>query len=100
MSLARCSHCEREMLTASTCELAEVTIEGHTYERIRWGDETPTVQPEAGGTPLLADIGVVDRCGDCNVEPGAVHHVHCDMEACPRGHIQLLTCQCKDPLFG
>ena len=33
-----------------------------------------------------------ERCHDCNVERGEVHHRKCDAETCPRRLGQLISC--------
>jgi hypothetical protein len=93
-----CSHCDRDMATAEGCGIGTVRIGEHRYARIRYGEDEETIADANGGSqgPLNHEA----RCGDCNVAWGGVHHVECDMELCPRGHIQLLSCECEDPLFG
>jgi hypothetical protein len=36
-----------------------------------------------------------NRCHDCNIEVGGLHHPGCDMERCPRCGGQLISCNCK-----
>ena len=80
--MAICRYCESEMRVADGCsEAAIVMADGTTYEPIRYGDER--------GWPRMRD-----RCGDCNVLAGRVHHHGCDIEHCPRCQRQAITCGC------
>jgi hypothetical protein len=38
-----------------------------------------------------------ERCHDCNVERGEIHHRRCDAETCPRCGGQLISCDCEAP---
>ncbi len=40
-----------------------------------------------------------DRCGDCNVKPGGIHHCGCDQERCPGCGRQLIMCPCGEKLL-
>lgn len=35
-----------------------------------------------------------NRCHDCNVLPGEIHHEECDVEKCPFTFSQKLSCDC------
>jgi len=63
-------------------------LRGGAYLPIHWGDEK--------GYPFDQ---MTERCGDCGVPKGAVHHHGCDLEQCPCCRGQLLLCGCwkEDP---
>ena len=79
MPNAKCDFCDQEMSIGNGCTLATYTdIPGH---------------------PNIARIpydGPGDRCHDCNVTLGQLHHPGCDMERCPACHGQALSCGCTD----
>ena len=80
--MAICQYCNSEMRVADGCSEATIVMaDGVTYEPIRYGDER--------GEPWTRE-----RCGDCNVLLGRVHHHGCDIEDCPRCHRQDITCGC------
>jgi hypothetical protein len=67
----------------TTCTVDTVTIPGEDR------DETfPSVRydPDYGGPD--------QRCHDCNVTRGSLHHPGCDMERCPKCEGQLISCGC------
>lgn len=39
----------------------------------------------------------LDRCHDCTVLIGEVHHDGCDVEECPKCHDQIIICGCEKP---
>ena len=43
---------------------------------------------------MTGDCQDDDRCHDCGVPIGQIHHITCDMETCPRCSDQLLKCEC------
>lgn len=66
---AICSACNCEKL-ATSCTIAEVILaNGRVLSRV------PFV-PRDGASPD-------DRCAGCNVGPGGLHHLGCDLELCP-----------------
>ena len=60
------------MIHGTTCSEERLRIGGLDYEPIRWGEEK--------GYRFQY---MTERCGDCNVPKGAVHHHGCDLEQCP-----------------
>jgi hypothetical protein len=73
--VATCPDCKRETRLAPSCVTDFAVVVGNkTFERIRH----PT--------------DAADRCGDCGVMPGGVHHFGCDMERCPSCDGQLISC--------
>jgi hypothetical protein len=72
-AMAVCPSCRREMLAAPSCT--------PRLNVVRYGDERylPADRPE--------------RCRDCGVSVGGVHHPRCCMEECGRCGGQLLTCE-------
>ena len=83
MSHAKCEDCKREMTPGGGCTMTHVAKSEKGEEVLRitcggpgdWGDECP------GG-----------NCGDCNADPGQIHHVGCDIERCPGCGGQMLGC--------
>ncbi len=85
--MAICRSCGQEMLVAETCtHLWAVTAEGVSFRRIPY-------RTSAGW-----DDGdeVAERCHDCGVAKGGIHHPSCDMERCPSCSQQMLQCACFD----
>lgn len=76
--MAVCQDCNREMLTAPSCIVDVMILQGERFERDR----------------VRRSIGPAGRCGDCGVRPGGYHHPGCDLERCPRCRHQFITCGC------
>lgn len=71
--------------TANTCILHKLVEfpDGEIMEPIRYGD------PREG---CFAEHS--ERCHDCNVAVGGIHHRGCDVERCPRCFVQIIGCAC------
>jgi hypothetical protein len=67
---ATCSACHREKLVATSCTIADVLLaNGRRLPRVRFS-------PCDGAGPD-------DRCTDCHIGPGGLHHLGCGLELCP-----------------
>ena len=84
-AVAICIYCGNDMYLGTSCSEDPIRIRGVDYPPIRWGDED--------GYPFNE---VTERCGDCGVPTGAVHHHGCDIEECPSCHGRMLACGCTD----
>lgn len=84
MTLAKCSTCNREMLTAKGCKYSTIGIKGKAYRRIKVGDPMDFFYGDPKGS----------RCGDCGAQVGYFHHWGCDCERCPLCGEQLISCDC------
>jgi hypothetical protein len=76
---AICGACNREKLVATSCTVAEVILaNGRVLPRVRF-------VPRDGASPD-------DRCAGCDVGPGGLHHLGCDLELCPSCGQQASVC--------
>jgi hypothetical protein len=83
--MANCKVCGQNMQVAGSCTQRTVTVDsGQTFDRIPYGD--PRTAIEGFGEP--------ERCHDCNVAAGGIHHRYCDNELCPACGGQLISCGC------
>jgi hypothetical protein len=80
--MATCDDCKQEMRFARSCSLPAINIQGISHLRVRFGSERPKFRSQ--------------RCGDCNVARGGLHHLGCDIERCPLCGGQLISCACLD----
>lgn len=73
--MATCPDCHRETRLAPSCVTTiKLVAGGKKFERLRYSARA------------------VERCDDCGVKPGGVHHFGCDMERCPSCGGQLIMC--------
>jgi len=73
--MATCPDCHREMRLAPSCVASfAVRVGDKTFDRVRHSADA------------------LERCEDCGVKPGGVHHFGCDTEPCPSCGGQLITC--------
>jgi hypothetical protein len=86
--VAICVFCGERMAEGASCSEEPLLIGDSLYTPIRWGDEE--------GYPFRI---MTERCGDCSVGKGGVHHHGCDLEQCPVCLGQAITCGCLDDVF-
>ena len=78
--MAICSYCDKEMTDRNTIKC---TGNGGLQDKTgTFHDPVPYEGKE--------------RCHDCNVKDGELHHPVCDMELCPKCKAQLISCDCFD----
>lgn len=82
--MAICQVCEREMLTATSCTVSVLHIDGEPCPAVPYGKETRYGRI----------VSTLRRCHDCGAQPGGFHHLGCDWAECPHCHGQLITCTC------
>ena len=78
--MAVCRYCFEEMTSAVGCAGDLLHHEGARVERIPFGSEWR---------------GIGDRCGDCGVLRGHLHHLGCGVERCPLCFRQMIMCGCR-----
>lgn len=89
--MAVCKDCNGEMLEVAGCE-------GTQRLRMKLGNGVSQVYeriPYQGTRDAFRVPN--ERCHDCGVERGRMHHRKCDMETCPRCLGQLISCECEAP---
>ncbi len=75
-----CDACEGDSSNpdVKTCVPGLITVDDVDYEPI----------------PYNKGLDGPERCHDCNVVNGAIHHPGCDMERCPACQGQYISCTC------
>ena len=82
--MAICQTCDQEMLDhayVTSCVNPWLLTRNGARPRLRYGEET------FGNFAAHSD-----RCHDCGVAVGGLHHPGCDVEECPFCHGQWLLC--------
>ncbi len=83
-----CVACHQRMGDVDRC-----TDDGYPYiidGQVQWLSAIPYGDPREG----WEDRTPPERCHDCAVEVGAVHHWDCDVAHCPNCDQQLFGCEC------
>ncbi len=81
ITIGVCQRCKGDT-AAESCTGYSLNIEGAEYFRVRFGSERGRLHLIGG------------RCRDCNVTHGSLHHMHCEVEECPKCGGHLLACDC------
>jgi hypothetical protein len=90
--MAVCDLCKGEMLEVPGCVQAALLFQPTDGESTtRRMAKIPFGQEKRYG-----EMEAAERCHDCGVKPGQLHHPGCDWEECPRCGGQLLACFCND----
>lgn len=76
--MARCTWCDQEMTTAASCSVEVMHRFGEPVPMPRWRPRRRS-----------------ERCGDCGVAAGGVHHPGCDLARCPVCRGQMIMCGCR-----
>ncbi len=82
--MAKCNFCTLDMSddNVKSCVGNQTIINGKEYMR----------------NTQYHDVN--DRCHDCNIVNGNIHHYGCDMERCPSCDDQFMCCGCKIESVG
>ena len=83
--MAVCERCNKEMSSGTSCAGGSFNIGGLEYFPVKFGSEM---------TRKGIGIEQGNRCHDCGVSVGGLHHRGCDVEQCPKCGDQLLFCAC------
>ncbi len=85
-TMAYCEHCGQDTRIADSCKGFQIRVGGTWFRRIPYG-----MGDDAWGE-------VFERCPDCGVRVGGLHHPGCEFEECPRCHGRYVDCPCgPDP---
>jgi hypothetical protein len=83
-----CQSCHQDMSDDEnkddnvTCLIPVIHIDGHQYRRSKYHFDEED-----------------ERCHDCRIKLGGIHHAHCDIERCPVCDEQLISCDCTDKAY-
>ena len=77
--MAVCPWCNQEMTTAASCGIEAFHRHGKHIPLPRYRRKR----------------GWPERCGDCGVTVGGVHHPGCDLADCPVCGCQMFSCGCR-----
>ena len=88
LARVQCAGCHKPIGTTDSC-----TDTAYPYVvdgQVRW------LKPIPYGQESWDEIGLTppERCHDCGVVAGRIHHWHCDVADCPNFGQQLLGCDC------
>lgn len=78
-----CKFCDQEMIGVGADSCKNLFVNFPNGERIL-------------SVPFYGDDDL-DRCHDCNILSGGLHHPGCGMERCPKCKCQIISCGHLDP---
>ena len=84
----KCLWCGENMLESISCTVAALRIGHDVIEMVRAGDE-----PWWPSSPGMSSGRL--RCPDCGVAIGGLHHLECDVQACPLCLNPVSECCCR-----
>jgi hypothetical protein len=117
----KCKSCHQDMSADDniTCLVPEVVIDGVEHRRRMYRfdcfeeEEEEVEIYDSNGRCVAIQYAPLEvghdkqkwgeeeqqRCHDCNIKLGAIHHAGCDMEICPSCNNQLISCDCTNKAF-